>query len=88
MMHARWFNGGYKVRIAQVPFVYAICCTVTFCIWDGDNFVFATHDRWLVVVLDSLDGFNIEVIYVNLSNTSFLFLFPYPIFVSYDIVCN
>ena len=44
-------------------------CTVPFCIRDGDDFVFTTHDRWL----NMLDGFDIEVIHANLSDKRFRF---------------
>ena len=62
MVDVRCFNGGYDVRIVQVALMYAIGCTVRFCVGDGDDFIFATHDIWL------LDGFKIEVILANLSN--------------------
>ena len=66
MVPDRWFNGGHDFGICQT-LVYAICCTVRFCKWDGDNFVFTIDDRGFVV-LDLLDGLDIELIHANLSD--------------------
>ena len=55
--------------------VYEIICTILrFYIGDRDDFTFASLNRWLILVLDSLDGFNIEIIQADFPNKRIRFL--------------